>query len=279
MNYLSAGFVWLLLLLSLGISVARPQTPDAEAELKLGMAAYEKGTYEEAITHLELATSLQPNDTNGHYYLALANSGMCTVHTWCEKRWSEAAIREFDRVLESDPAHKEGMKSLAYLFYRLARLKEAQAYYRKAAAVDPDDTEAIFGIAFLDFTTSWQFLMEHEVQLGLRPGQSMIRLPMCDQIRQASLPKVAEGIDLLGTAELRDDADAQAYLAVLYQERAELQCGDANAYKYDQSLARESWDRVCNMRRTQERRPGTPPYRLIPAPPPPEYEKDCTSTA
>src|SRR5690242_11585806 len=105
MNYLRTGLVWLLLSLSLGISVARPQTLDAEAELKLGIAAYEKASYEEAIGHLERTISLQPNDINGQYYLALANSGMCTLHTWCDNRWSEAAMGEYYRVLELDPYH------------------------------------------------------------------------------------------------------------------------------------------------------------------------------
>ncbi len=274
MGYRQSGLV-LSLFASLVTSTVNSQTPNAETELKLGIAAYQKYALQDAIAHLEHVTSLQPEDANGHYYLALANSGMCTDHTWCEKRWSEAAIREYSRVLELDPSHKEALKGMAYLSYYLARFDEAQGYYRRAVAVEPHDAEALFGLGVLDFKTSWQVVMEQKARHGFRPEQSMIHGTMCNKIRDENLPKVAEGIELLESPELREDADAQAYLATLYQERAELQCGDANAYRHDQKLARQLWHRVCKMWSTQGPRPTILPYRVIPSPPPPEDEKVC----
>jgi hypothetical protein len=58
---------------------------------------------------------------------------------------------------------------------------------------------------------------------------------LCQALKDKNQQKVDEGIDHLNKAlELRKDYDdAMAYLNLLYREKADLECGDANARKQD----------------------------------------------
>lgn len=89
------------------------QTTDAKAELNLGIAAYEKASYKEAIEHLEHVISLDPEAVTGHLYLAMAYDEMFvpTAEPGDENgHWSGLAIQEYKKVLELDPSHKDASK-------------------------------------------------------------------------------------------------------------------------------------------------------------------------
>lgn len=269
-----------MLIYCLAISPLRSQNPDAKTELILGIAAYEKGAYNDAIQHLEYVVSLDPRATKGHLYLAMAYNEMFTpaAEPGDENgHWSRLAIQEYKKVLELDPIHKDASKRLAYLFFQLARYEEADGYYRKAAALDASDPEAIYGIAVIDFVHIYRLLNEKRPSLRFPLEQSRTGLLICREIRTRNLARVDEGIKLLTKIiQLLNDGDAQAYMAVFYEERAELQCGDETAYKQDRRSAKQWWNRSCETRHSQTDR--VIPQRWLAGPPPPPSKKGDTCT-
>lgn len=256
------------------------QTPDARTELTLGIAAYEKGVYEEAIQHLEHVVSLNPRAVNGHFYLAMVYDEMFlpAVEPGDENgHWSRLAIQEYKKVLQLEPTHENASKRLAHVFFELARYGEAENYYRKAATLDANDPEALYGIAVIDWVQTYRLLSEKRASLRLAPKQSLIGSAYCHEGRRRNLDRVDEGLKLLAKVlQLRNDVEAQAYMAVFYQERAEIQCGDPSAYKRDQSSAKQWWTRSCEALHNQTGR--VIPWGWLAAPPPPPPKKGDTCT-
>jgi tetratricopeptide (TPR) repeat protein len=269
----------LVLVSCLVVSSLYSQTPDAKAELNLGIAFYEKGAYPEAVRHLERAVSLDPGVTIGHFYLASAYDWMCASPNPCDPHWSGGAIQEYSRVLELDPFHKEALKNLAHLFYRLARPEEAEGLYRKAAKLDANDPEALYAIAVLNWRRTYRVLMEERARLRLAPSKPLIGYPSCHEIRTKILADVEEGIALLTrTLQFVNYVDAQAYMAVFYMERAELQCGDRSAYKRDLRSEKQWWNRACVTYNEPGESPNPRMWRWPPAPPPPPPKRGDTCT-
>jgi tetratricopeptide (TPR) repeat protein len=269
-------YFWYLCLIpisSLTVSSLDSQTPDAKTELSLGIAAYERGADEETILHLERAVSLDPTSKVARFYLALAYEWKCRID--CETHWSELAIQEYNRVLDLDPSDRDAIKSLAHFLYMLARFDEAEALYRKVAKLDADDPEALYAIAVFDWRRSYRVLVEERVRLNLSPKQPVIGLPACHEIRTKTLPEVEEGIALLTrTLQLVNYLEPQTYMAVLYQERADLHCGDRAAYQRDMASEKQWWNRACVTWRTQKQ--SSSPTRWLPGQPPPPPKRGDT---
>jgi Tfp pilus assembly protein PilF len=124
-------------------SLVHAQTPDVTAELRLGVDAYERSDFEQAIKYLSDVVSIDPESIAGHFYLGRSyDDWNCSTPNGCETHWSERVTREYSMVLELDPVHQDALKCLAYFLYRSARWDEAEALYRKAAKLDGNDLEA-----------------------------------------------------------------------------------------------------------------------------------------
>jgi tetratricopeptide (TPR) repeat protein len=260
----------MLALLCLQTALLCGQVSDATAELKLGISAYEKASYEVAVQHLQHAVSLDPKSVTGHLYLAKAYDGMCPP-AGCDPDWSKLAIQEYETTLQLQPNSSDAAKGLASLLYLRARLDESERYYRRAAEIDSKDPEALYGIAVLDWIRSYRTRVNRTAELKLGQSKPLYRSPACAELRGENLTQVTEGIALMTrTLELARNADVMGYLAVLYRERAELQCGDRTAHDADFRIARE-WE----TRRCEARNSGFPvlPPRWPPAPPPPPSKR------
>jgi tetratricopeptide (TPR) repeat protein len=230
-----------------------------------------------AIQHLDQVIFLEPSATAGHFYLALAYDRMCdSSPNPCDPHWSELAIQEYSRVLELDPSHKDALKSIASLLYRLARLDDAERLYRKAAKLDANDPEALYAIAVFDWVRTYRVLVEARARLNLPQKQPLIDLPACHEIRAKNLAEVEEGLTLLTTTlQLVSYVEPQVYMAVLYRERAELQCGHRAAYKRDLRSEQQWWNRACVT--WHDSKQVSPPRWLRSLPPPPPARGDTCS--
>jgi tetratricopeptide (TPR) repeat protein len=270
------SFRGLILVSCIIASSLHSQTSDVKTELSLGVAAFEKYNFEEAIKYLEHVVSIDPEAMIGHYYLGRAyDDWQCATPNGCDPHWSGRAIQEYRRVLELDPTHKEALKCMAYLLYRLARFDEAESFYRKAAKLDGEDAEALYSIAVLDFRRTWPVLMAEKVRLHLAPERPLIGFGGCNQVRAKALGDVEEGLALLTrTAKLTNNVDAQSYLAVLYRERAELQCGDRLAYERDRKSESQWWNRACATFH-EPKREFPPRWIAAPGPPPAKRGDQC----
>jgi tetratricopeptide (TPR) repeat protein len=240
------------------------------AELQLGVAAYERTDYDEAVKYLQHAVSVDPRATDAHFYLGLAYDAKCDSPNPCDPQWSTRAIAEYTAVLDIDPSHKDALKSMAYLLYRVARFDEAEVLYRKVAKLDGSDPEALYSIAVLIFRRTYPLLMQEKIRLRLSSKQPLIGSSTCQQVRAKNLADIEEAITLLGrTTELVKNADVQTYLAVFYKARAELQCGDRLAYSRDLKAERQWWNRACVTWHEPRTDVALPPRWIAGQPPPP----------
>ena len=253
---------WLLLGFTLALGLAVPQLlaqdSNADSELSLGIAAYGKAKYSEAIDHLERAVTLSPKAVTGHFYLAesydSAYSEECDWNCGENERRRVRAIEEYNKVLELEPSHTGAMKALAWRYYRMAKFDDADRFYRKALEVDPNDFEALYTLAVIQWQRSYRTRVQKRAELKLGRSKSLINSPACTEIRSVNLAQVEDGISLLTQAVgIVGSYDVKVYLSLLYRERADIQCGDQSAYDQDVSAAMEWSRRACEARHKPDR--------------------------
>jgi len=81
----------------------------------------------------------------------------------------------------------------------------------------------------IDWTQSYQPRMEERAKLGLRPNDPLNDKKVCAQLRDEHMQSVDEGMQMLDTAlqKRQDYDDAMAYMNLLYREKADLTCDNA----------------------------------------------------
>jgi len=254
---------WPLVCFTLALGLAVPQLlaqiSNADSELSLGIAAYEKGKNNEAIEHLERVVALMPNSVTGHFYLAESYdsdtaSEECDWNCDEKERRILRAIQEYNKVLELEPTSTEAMKALAWRYHRRAKPDEADRFYRRALEVDPNDFEALYTLAVIRWQRSYQIRAQRRAELKLGRNKALINLPSCAEIRSSNLPLIEDAMSLLTRADgLVESYDVKVYLNLLYPERADIQCGDRAAYNHDLNSAMEWTRRACDARREPDR--------------------------
>jgi tetratricopeptide (TPR) repeat protein len=220
----------------------------ARDQLNKGVQAYKGNHFEAAIEHFKNAIDLDPSLTVAKLYLATACSTQYVpgADNPENKRNAECAIDQFSKVLDANDVKQQdkllSLKGLASLYLNMNNFEKAKEYNRKAIEADPSDADNYYSIAVIDWTQSYKPRMELRTSLGLTdPTQPIKDKKKCEELRSKGYDKVQEGIEMLNKAlSLRKDYDdAMAYINLLYRERADLQCGDADARAADNKTADE----------------------------------------
>ncbi len=255
--------------------LARAQSQSTSPELSLGIAAYDKQSYKEAIEHLNRAVLIEPESIVAHLYLAKAydDSNCVACDTWDaedtaeQRRLLTSAINEYNIVLHLDPSRTEAWNNLSYLFYMSAQYDRAEQAYRSAVNVDPSNRQAVYGVLWSIFRRSYTDLMEKKVKLDKKKRKPLIGSPLCQEYRAKNETQLTESISLLEQLfAARQTYDAAAYLAMMHQLRAEAQCGNRAAYLSEMRLNKHWAERACELHNT-----GSVEglgYKTQPAPPP-----------
>lgn len=218
----------------------------AQSELDMGVQAYKSARYQEAIFHFRRSVALDPYFLNAHLFLAtaLAQEYVPGAEIPDNVALADEAIKEFNRVLDLDPANINSVKGMAYLYLQMKKFEDAKTYYQKAVELDPNDPENFYSIGVIDWTQSYPPRMELGAKLNLKPTDQtgLIYLADCWNLRQENLDRVEDGIKQLSKAlQLRPDYDdAMAYINLMYRERAAIQCGDLAASEKDLQIA-DKW--------------------------------------
>ena len=259
------------------------QNHDARIELRLGVAAYDKAAYKDAVRHLKLAVSLDPSSVVIHLRLADAyNELYCEnyeINSASDARvsnnWHLLAIGEYNRALELDPSNTEALNSLPHCSYIQADFDEAGRYYSRAIEIDPVNSEALYTLGVIDWQRSYRTRAERQAALGVSLQKSIIGLSICSELRELNTPRIEDGLELLDRAlQVLHAPEAMDYIALLYRERAETDCGDSIARQDDLNTS-EMWvQRACRSRLGTEQKQL--PARW-PAPPPPTPKNPCAA--
>jgi tetratricopeptide (TPR) repeat protein len=153
-----------------------------------------------------------------------------------------------------DPLNTEAMKALAWRYYREAKLDEADRFYRKVLEVDPNDFEALYTLAVLQWQSSYQVRAQKRGELKLERDKMLIDSPSCGEVRSVNLAKVEDAMSLLTRAAgIVESYDVKIYFSLLYRERADIQCGDRSAYDQDVITAMDWTRRACDERHKPDR--------------------------
>lgn len=228
------------------------QNFNAKSELTLGITAFHKAKYKEAIEHLERVVALDPQSAAGHFYLgeAFDRAYWEGCNRDCAGPLNQRAIEQFNRAFELDPGTIEALKAIAWRYNRDAQLDEAVHYYRTALAVDANDFESLYNLALVNWRRSYELRQEKRAKLKLVREKPLIHSPSCSAVRKENLGRVQESIKLLKRETVNGQSyDAESYLGLLYWERAEIQCGDQAAHDQDVNAALEWARRACETRR------------------------------
>ncbi len=221
----------------------------ARDQLNKGVQAYKNAKYEQAIEHFKNAVGLDPKLLNARLYLATAYAQQYIpgADTPENNRMAEQAIDEYKKVLDMDPKNINSVKGIASLYFNMKKFDLAKQYHEKAKQLDPNDPEEYYSIAVIDWTQAYAPRQEKRAELGLKPNDPLIKeKKVCQELRDKNLPVVDDGINNLQKAlQLRPDYDdAMAYLNLLYREKADVECGNQDAYTADIKAADEWVDKT-----------------------------------
>ncbi|MBZ5631444.1 MAG: tetratricopeptide repeat protein, partial [Acidobacteriia bacterium] len=130
----------------------------ARDQLNKGVQAYKNAKYEEAIEKFKNAVALDPSLINARLYLATAYAQQYIpgVDTSDNNRMAEQAINQYQDVLKMKAKDLNAIKGIAYLYLQMKKFDGAQEYYRKVITVDPNDPEAYYSVAVIDWTQTYQ---------------------------------------------------------------------------------------------------------------------------
>jgi TonB family protein len=206
----------------------------AQDSMNQGIAAFRSGNYKQAAELFEQAAASEPNNATAHSYLGTAYMSMWVPGS--DSGNAHLAETEFQRVLELDADNKVALASMASLKFneatsmrpheKLLMLDQSLEWYKRLAAVDPNNKEAYYSMGVIAWSKWYPALIEARKEAGLKPADPG---PLPDGPRKQELKAQYSSILEDGLANLNRAleiypgySDAMAYLNLLIRERADL---------------------------------------------------------
>jgi tetratricopeptide (TPR) repeat protein len=212
----------------------------ARDQLNKGVQAYKSMKYEQAIEHFKNASAYDPNLSVARLYLATAyaQSYVPGVDSQENNQNAQQAIDNFKQVIDSTQDKQTkvaSLKGIASILFNQKKLEEAKDYQKKVLAETPDDAEAHYTIGVIDWTEAFKPRMDYKNAHGLKGEDPIKDQKACQDLKAKNGAIVDEGIQQLQEAmkARADYDDAMAYMNLLYREKADLECGDAQARQAD----------------------------------------------
>jgi Flp pilus assembly protein TadD len=112
------------------LSTQLAQDPQSLVFLRLGEALRRKG-------QLDAAVRVATNGLERHPHLADAHDLYARVLT--DKHDYERAFDEWDMAVRIAPNHTGALKGLAFLYFKIGDIAQAEAHLEQARKVEPDD--------------------------------------------------------------------------------------------------------------------------------------------
>jgi tetratricopeptide (TPR) repeat protein len=188
----------------------------ARDNLNKGVRAFTEQKYEEAAQYFEQAIKLDPEFEVARMYLATTYTSQFVPGSPDprSKEMADKAIATFKDVLnaDKDKPNINAMLSIASLYYQLKEYDQSKDWCRKILERDPQNAEAYYRIAVIDFDDSLK-------RTGLQGENVEFLSPEEKADTQAD---IQEGLDALDKAlQIRPDYfDAMEYQNLLWREKA-----------------------------------------------------------
>lgn len=191
----------------------------ARDALNKGVRAFTEQKYDQAATYFEEAIRLDPSFKIPRTYLATTYTSQFVPGSPDPKsqEMAQKAIQTFMGVLDLDKQNPDinSMVSIASLYYQLKDSEQSKAWCRKILEVDPNNSEALYRIAVIDFDDSLN-------KTGLQ-GENVEFLNSEEKAK--ALEDIQEGLTALDQAlKIRPDYfDAMEYQNLLWREKAKFE--------------------------------------------------------
>lgn len=239
----------------------------ARDQLNKGVNAYRNAQFQTAIEHFKTAVALDPSLVNAKLYLAEAylNQYVPGGDSPDNIKIAQNAIDAFQDVLRLDTQNSTALASIAQVYYEMKDFDKAKEFQRKRLEIEPNNPEPYYWIGVIDWAIAYPRRMGMRKELNLVTPKDPLKpdtLPPLPEKDRAKLQAqngqvVDEGIEALKKdVELKpNDADAYAYLNLLYREKADLETQES-ARADDIKTANDFVQKALNIRRTEGSKQG-----------------------
>jgi len=194
----------------------------ARDKLNKGVKAFTDQKYDAAAQFFEQAVEMDPEFETSRMYLATAYTSQFIPGSSDPKseEMARKGIETFKQVVDNakDPANptkKTAMLSIASLYYQLKQYPQSKEWCRNVLGIDPQNAEAYYRIAVIDFDDSLE-------KTGVQ-GE-LVEL-MTPEERTTVQAGIDEGLSSLSKAlEIRSTYfDAMEYQNLLWREKAKFE--------------------------------------------------------
>jgi tetratricopeptide (TPR) repeat protein len=235
----------------------------ARDQLHKGVNAFQNAQYQPATEFFKEAVRLDPTFLTAKLYLATAYFQQYVPGGESPENLQVAqnAINAFEDVLNSDPANKTALASIATLYYNMKDFDKAKEFQRKRIQVDPSNPEPYYSIGVIDWAISYKNDGELRKSLNLnipKPDGSLPDLPVKEsaQLADQNNTLVDEGIQNLQKAlDLKpNDFATMAYLNLMFRQKADIEA-DKGARAEDLKTADDWEQKALNARKAAAAEP------------------------
>jgi len=213
---------------ALAVMVTSCQKLQSRDQLNKGAQAFRNAQYAEAVEHFKTAVELDPTFPVARLYLATAymQQYIPGAESPENAQMAKAAYDNFMKVLEQDPKNTVALASIASLYLNQKKWDDAQQWYEKLIAVDPNNADAYYSLGFIAWSRWYPIYGNARAELGMKqddPG------PLKDkkikaELKEKNLPVINAGLQALDkTLQINPEyEDAMSYENLLIRERADL---------------------------------------------------------
>jgi Tfp pilus assembly protein PilF len=197
-------------------------------QLNQGVHSFQNAQYPEAVEHFKMAVDLDPAFPTARLYLATAyfQQYIPGVDTPENTQMAKAAYDQFMKVLDQDSRNNVAMASVASLFLNQKKWDDAQQWYEKLIAVDPNNADAFYSLGFIAWSKWYPAYGTARVELGMKqddPGPFKDK-KVKEELKGKWLPVINAGLQAFDkTLQINPEyEDAMTYENLLIRERADL---------------------------------------------------------
>ena len=197
-------------------------------QLNQGVRAFQSAQYPEAVEHFKTAVELDPAFPTARLYLATAyfQQYIPGAESPENTQMAKAAYDQFMKVLDQDTRNTVAMASVASLYLYQKKWDDAQQWYEKLVAVDPNNADSYYSLGFIAWSKWYPAYGTARVELGMKqddPGPIKDK-KVKQELKTKWLPTINAGLQALDkTLQINPEyEDAMSYENLLIRERADL---------------------------------------------------------
>ena len=200
----------------------------ARDQLNKGVQQFTAAQYGKAVEHFKAAVEFEPGFSAARLYLATAYMQQYIPGTDSPENnmMATAAFDNFKKVLETEPKNTVAIASIASLNLNQKKWDEAQQWYDKLIAVEPQNADAYYSMGFIAWSKWYPVYGTARANLGMKqedPGPIKDK-KVKEELKLKYGPVIEAGVQALDKAlQINPEYDdAMAYLNLLIRERADL---------------------------------------------------------